>query len=144
MIDKMTLYPASLQPLSPRVWVTGQLTPGQVRALGEAGFGCLVNHRPDDEEPGQPTAADVAEAAREAGLKAVHAPVRGLPDAAAVAATRAALDALPPDGKAVLFCRSGMRSAAAWAMAERLAGGDPEALRGAALAAGYDLGRLPL
>lgn len=144
MIEKTTIHPASLRPLSPQVWVTGQLTPGQVQSLGEAGFGCLVNHRPDDEEPGQPTAAEVADAAREAGLKAVHAPVRGLPDAAAVAATRAALEDLPPDGKAVFFCRSGMRSAAAWAMAERLAGGDPEELRRAALAAGYDLGGVPL
>ncbi len=144
MIEKIGVHPASLRPLSPRVWVTGQLTPGQVPALAEAGFGCLVNHRPDDEEPGQPTAADLARAATEAGLKAVHAPVRGLPDAAAVEATRVALDELAPGGKAVFFCRSGMRSAAAWAMAERSTGGDPEALRRAALAAGYDLSRVPL
>ena len=137
---------AALRPLSPQVWVTGQVTQGQVSELGKAGFSCLVNHRPDDEEPGQPTAEALARTAAEAeaGLRVVHAPVRGLPDAAAVAATRAALDALAPGDKAVFFCRSGMRSAAAWAMAERLAGADPEALRGAALAAGYDLGRLPL
>ncbi|MCS6625519.1 TIGR01244 family sulfur transferase [Roseibacterium beibuensis] len=133
-----------LRALSPQVWVTGQVTPGQVAGLRDAGITCLVNHRPDDEEPGQPTSADIDRAAAEAGMKVVHAPARGLPDAAAVAATRAALDGLGPDGKAVMFCRSGMRSAAAWAMAERLAGGDPEALRGAALAAGYDLGRVPL
>ena len=124
--------------------MTGQVSPGQVSGLREAGITCLVNHRPDDEEPGQPPAAEIARAATEAGLTVVHAPVRGLPDAAAVAATRAALDALPPDGKALLFCRSGMRSAAAWAMAELQAGGDPKALRSAALAAGYDLGRVPL
>lgn len=140
----MTDYPASLRPLFPPVWVTGQVTPGQVSGLREAGFGCLVNHRPDGEESGQPSAAEVAQAAAAAGMKAVHAPIRGLPDAAAVAATRAALDALGPEDKAVFFCRSGMRSAAAWAMAERLVGGDPEDLRRAALAAGYDLGRLPL
>ena len=51
-------------------------------------------------------------------------------------ATRKALDALGPDDKAVFFCRSGMRSAAAWAMAERLAGAEPEGLRAAAAAAG--------
>lgn len=133
-----------LRSVSAQVWVTGQLTPGQVGALREAGITCLVNHRPDDEERGQPSAAEVARAAAEAGLEVFHAPIRGLPDAAAVAATRAALDGLGPDGKAVLFCRSGMRSAAAWAMAERLAGGDPETLRRAALAAGYDLSRVPL
>ncbi|GAA0869402.1 TIGR01244 family sulfur transferase [Brevundimonas basaltis] len=140
----MTDHLPLLRAVSAQVRVTGQLTLGQVSGLREAGITCLVNHRPDDEEPGQPTAAEIAEAGAKAGLTVVHAPVRGLPDAAAVAATRAALDALPPDGKAVLFCRSGMRSAAAWAMAERLAGGDPEALRRAALEAGYDLGRVPL
>lgn len=144
MIDQIPSPPASLQPLSPRVWVTGQVTQGQLRALREAGFSCVVNHRPDDEEPGQPTAAELARAGAEVDLKVVHAPVRGLPDAAAVDATRAALDAMPPEGKAVVFCRSGMRSAAAWAMAERMTGGDPETLRSAALAAGYDLGRVPL
>jgi len=133
-----------LRSLSVQVRVTGQVTPGQVAGLHEAGITCLVNHRPDDEEPGQPSAAEIARAAAGAGLKVIHAPVRGLPDAAAVAATRAALDALGPEDRALLFCRSGMRSAAAWAMAERQAGGDPEALRRAALAAGYDLGRVPL
>lgn len=140
----MSLNPASIRPFSSQVWVSGQVFPEQVAGLREAGFTCLVNHRPDDEEPGQPRAAAIARAAAEVGLVAVHTPVRGLPDAAAVAATRAALDTLGPEDKAVLFCRSGMRSAAAWAMAERAAGGDPETLREAALSAGYDLGRLPL
>lgn len=135
---------ASIRPLSPQVWVSGQVFPEQIAGLREAGFTCLVNHRPDDEEPGQPRAAAIARAAAEVGLTAVHAPVRGLPDAAAVAATRAALDTLTPEDKALFFCRSGMRSTAAWAMAERLAGGDPESVREAALAAGYDLGRVPL
>ena len=140
----MDQKPPLLRFISRQIQVAAQLTPGQVPALRESGITCLVNHRPDDEEPGQPAAADIARAATEAGLKVVHAPVRGLPDAAAVAATRAVLDALGPDDKAVFFCRSGMRSAAAWALAERLAGGDPETLRRAALAAGYDLGRVPL
>ncbi|MBW8304173.1 MAG: hypothetical protein K0M78_09570, partial [Brevundimonas sp.] len=53
----MTHSSPLLRPLSPQVWVTGQLTPGQIAGLREAGFTCLVNHRPDGEEPGQPTAA---------------------------------------------------------------------------------------
>jgi len=143
-MEKVGQMLPDLRPLSPQVRVTGQVTPDQVAGLREAGVSCLVNHRPDDEEPGQPSAADIAQAGAGAGLTVIHAPVRGLPDAAAVAATRAALDALGPDDKAVFFCRSGMRSAAAWAMAERLVGRDPEMLRKAALSAGYDLGRVPL
>ena len=140
----MTVQPAALRPLSRQVWVTGQITPGQISGLRQAGFTCLVNHRPDDEEPDQPSAAEIAHACGEAGLTVVHAPARGLPDPAAVAATRAVLDSLGENGKAVFFCRSGMRSAAAWAMAERQAGADPEQLREAAAGAGYDLGRVPL
>lgn len=140
----MSPPPTDFRPLSRQVWVTGQVTLGQVRDLRELGFTCVVNHRPDGEEPGQPDADEIARAAAGAGLTAVHAPVRGLPDPAAVTATREALDALGEDGKALFFCRSGMRSAAAWAMAERGLGADPDALRRAAAAAGYDLGRLPL
>jgi len=134
---------AALRQLSPQVWVAGGVRPGDVAGLKALGFAWLVNHRPDHEEPGQATAADLARAAAEAGLTMTHAPVRGLPDDAAVAATRATLDAMKADDKALFFCRSGMRSAAAWAMAERLGGADPGSLREAAAAAGYDLGRVP-
>ncbi len=140
----MNTRAAPLRPLSRQVWVTGQLSPDQIQGLREAGFTCVVNHRPDKEEPGQASAAAIAQAALEAGLRPVHAPAHGLPDAAVAAATREVLDSLGDDDKAVFFCRSGMRSAAAWAMAERLAGRDAEALRAAALAAGYDLSRVPL
>lgn len=135
---------AALRQLSPQVWVAGGVRPGDVGELKALGFAWLVNHRPDHEEPGQATAEDLARAAAEAGLTMTHAPVRGLPDDAAVAATRATLDAMNAGDKALFFCRSGMRSAAAWAMAERLAGAEPGSLREAAAAAGYDLGRVPL
>lgn len=133
-----------LRSLSPQIWVAGGVRPRDIEALKALGFAWLVNHRPDDEEPGQATAEDIARTAEAASMRVTHAPVRGLPDVAAVAATRATLDALKPDEKALFFCRSGMRSAAAWAMAERMTGADPEALRAAAAAAGYDLARLPL
>ena len=135
---------AAIHRLSPQIWVTGQVAPGDLVELRAAGFTWLVNHRPDDEEPGQPPASEIERAGSEAGMKVVHAPARGLPDTAVVQATREVLDALQGHDKAVFFCRSGMRSAAAWAMAERLAGKEPGALRDAAAAAGYDLSRVPL
>ena len=130
--------------VTPQVLVSGQLNVEDVRSFAGAGFSHVVNHRPDEEEPGQPAASALAQAALEAGLVMVHAPVRGLPDADAVDATRQVLDALGDHGKAVFFCRSGMRSTAAWAMAERLRGAGADDLRAAAAAAGYDLGRVPL
>jgi uncharacterized protein (TIGR01244 family) len=130
--------------LTPQVFVSGQLSIEDIASFAGLNFSHVVNHRPDNEEPGQPSAAALAQAARAAGLVMVSAPVQGLPQPAAVESTRQVLDALGPHGKAVFFCRSGMRSAAAWAMAERLNGADADELRAIAAAAGYDLSRLPL
>lgn len=104
-------------------------------------MGRIVNNRPDHEEPGQPTAAEMAAAAVAAGLDYIWIPISGMPSPAQAAAVADAL----VDGKpTVLFCRSGMRSSAAWAMAECARGADAETVRAAAAAAGYDLSRLPL
>lgn len=130
--------------LTPQVLISGQLTLEDIPLFSRLNFSHVVNHRPDDEEPGQPGGAALAQAARAAGLIMVNAPVRGLPQPEAVEATRQVLDALGPDGKAVFFCRSGLRSTLAWAMAERLNGVDADALRATAAAAGYDLSRAPL
>lgn len=134
-----------LRALSGRVSVCGQLDPADMRALAEAGVFTVINNRPDDEDPGQPSSDVIGAAARAAGLDYLHAPIWGLPDepTIAVVAERLAADAAR-DGRTVLFCRSGMRSAAVWAMAERSRGADPADLRTAAAGAGYDLGRVPL
>jgi uncharacterized protein (TIGR01244 family) len=130
-----------LRALSETVWASPQLSPAALTALAEAGVGRIVNNRPDDEEPGQPTASEMETAAVAAGLDYVWIPISGMPTPAQAAAVADAL----ADGKpTVLFCRSGMRSSAAWAMAERAAGGDADTIRAAAAAAGYDLSRLPL
>lgn len=131
----------TLRPLSPTVSVSAQLSPDVMPALAASGVGRVISNRPDGEEPGQPPAAAIEAAARDAGLAFIWIPVSGLPGPDQVAAVAEALaDGVPT----VMFCRSGMRSAAAWAMAERLQGADAEDLREAAAAAGYDLGRVPL
>ena len=134
----------TLHQIADGVWVAPQVSVMDMTELAAAGFCLLVNHRPDDEEGGQPSAADITNAAEAAGLRALHAPVHGLPDPAVVAVTREALKGMEPGDKVLMFCRSGMRSACAWAMAERQNGADPDALRAAALKAGYDLSRVPL
>lgn len=134
----------ALHRISDQVWLAGQISVEEIGELAKAEFTVVVNHRPDGEEPAQPPAAEIAKRAEAAGLRAVHAPVRGLPDARSVALTLAALESMGPDDKAVMFCRSGMRSAAAWAMAERSRGAKAQDLRDAAAAAGYNLDRVPL
>jgi uncharacterized protein (TIGR01244 family) len=134
----------TLRNITQQVALSGQITPDDILLLVEQGYVTLVCHRPDGEEAGQPLAAALAEVAKHAGMAFAHAPIVGMPHAEAVAITRVALEDLPPGGKALLFCRSGLRSAAAWAMAERQRGAEAESLRAAAAAAGYDLSRLPL
>lgn len=130
--------------LEETVFTAPQIQVEDIPGLARDGVKVIVSHRPDDEEPGQPSAAALAAAARDAGLTFIHAPVRGMPDEAAIAATAQALEGAGPAGAALLFCRSGMRSTAAWAMARARQGAEPEALRAAAANAGYDLSRVPL
>lgn len=127
--------------LSPAVWVSAQLPPEAMSALAEAGVRRVINNRPDHEEPGQPTSAEMEAAAGAAGLEYLWLPIVGMPrEEQALAVAGALADEAPT----VLFCRSGTRSTAAWAMGECARGADANAVRAAAAAAGYDLSRLPL
>jgi uncharacterized protein (TIGR01244 family) len=126
------------------VTTAGQLSPAEFSHLKKLGYSVVVNHRPDHEEPGQPTSQELSEAALVSGLAYVWIPVSGMPDRAAVEATAAVLENASEATPVLMFCRSGMRSTAAWAMAERARGVDADELKAAAAAAGYDLSRLPL
>ena len=88
--------------------VAGQISPDDMSKLAEAGFKSILCARPDHEEPGQPTFAEIAARAEALGLEARHIPVSGPPSADAVHAMVDALDELP---KPMLgYCRSGNRS----------------------------------
>ena len=136
---------AQLNPLSASVSVGPQLQPSDMAALAAQGYASVINNRPDDEEAGQPSSSEIEAAATAAGLAYLHAPIRGMPEDQAVArvAERLKADA-DANTRTAMFCRSGMRSSAAWAMAQRLDGADADDLRAAAASAGYDLSRLPL
>ena len=126
--------------LSPTLSVAPQVDPAELRALAEAGYRSIIGNRPDGEEPGQPAWSELANAAAAAGLQARHLPViTGAIGEAEVAQFSAALDELP---KPVLaFCRTGMRSAMLWALAQsgKLSPGEIVSTAGEA---GYDLSAL--
>ena len=90
--------------------VTGQITKDQLAQIAAQGFRAIICNRPDGEEPGQPSFAQIEEAARAAGLAARYLPVTGadLTDDKA-AAFAGLLKTLP--GPVLAYCRSGMRSA---------------------------------
>lgn len=105
------------KPLSDTVLVAGrQLRPDDMDAVVAAGVALVVNNRPDGEEPGQPTSAEIEAAARAAGLDYRHIPVSGGIGPDQVAAMAVAME----EGKLLAFCRSGQRSTLLWALAARL------------------------
>ena len=132
---------AFIRPLVPGVLVAGQIHADDMAAAVAQGVRRIVNNRPDHEEPGQPTSAEIEAAAHAVGLDYTYAPARGLPDAAVVDAVA---EALADGAPVLLFCKSGMRSAAAWALATSRSGGSREDIVTAAAGAGYDLSGLPL
>ena len=115
-----------------------QIFPADLRAIAAAGVRLVVNNRPDGEEAGQPTSAEIEAAALAAGLGYRHIPVAGGFPPAQVEAMAEALD----QGPALLFCRSGTRSTCLWALARASRGAEAEALVASAAGAGYDLAAL--
>lgn len=107
------------------------------RAASE-GFVLVINNRPDDEEPGQPSSAQIEAAARAAGLGYVHVPVRGGPTPDQVEAVRRAVESA--EGPVLAFCRSGTRSIVTWSLGQAASGAaDRDTLVRQGAAAGYDL-----
>lgn len=128
------------RPLDDTLSTSPQIAPDEVAIVAAAGFRAIISNRPDGEEPGQPTAAEMKAAAEAHGLAFRHIPVTGAgigPDD--VAAMADALDTLP--GPVFGFCRSGTRTAMLWALA-RAPTSNPDTLIAAARDAGYDLSGL--
>jgi uncharacterized protein (TIGR01244 family) len=101
------------------------------------GVTLIVNNRPDGEEPEQASAADLETAARSAGLDYAHIPVALEFSGDKVVALGEALG--HAQGRILLCCRSGTRSAYLWALARARGGAEPGALVQAAARAGYNI-----
>ncbi|WAX94057.1 TIGR01244 family sulfur transferase [Aminobacter sp. NyZ550] len=88
--------------------VSGQITPDEVAAIKAAGFKSVICNRPDNEQPGQPSADSVKAAVEAAGLAFRYIPViSGAMTGDNVADMADALDEM--DGPVFAYCRSGTR-----------------------------------
>jgi uncharacterized protein (TIGR01244 family) len=128
-----------IRQLDDRTLVSGQILPHEVAGLAEQGITMLVNNRPDFEEPGQPLAAEIEEAAAQAGINYRFVPIiRGIgpADVEAMQQARGAAG----EGKVLAFCRSGTRSALAVALAKRDEGASREEIERCLSEAGVDSG----
>ena len=126
-----------LRRIDERILVAGQIRPDDMEALKAGGIGMIVNNRPDDEEAGQPSSAEMEAAARAAGIAYRHIPIASGFSASQIEAMRDALD--NADGQVLAFCRSGTRSTFLWALVRARDGDTAEELMRKAAAAGYDL-----
>ena len=63
--------------LDEHLLVSPQITPDDVDAAADAGVTTIINNRPDGEEAGQPTSADIAARAVARGIDYHHIPVSG-------------------------------------------------------------------
>jgi uncharacterized protein (TIGR01244 family) len=124
--------------VTPDFAVAGQITLDDIpRAVAE-GFKVLVCNRPEGEDPGQPTEAEIKAAAAAAGLRYVGLPYTGQTPPGIVGETAALLD--ETKGPVLAYCRTGKRSITAWALAEALSGTRrPDEIIALAGKAGYDL-----
>jgi uncharacterized protein (TIGR01244 family) len=125
--------------LDERTLVNGQIRPADVPALKEMGVTLIVNNRPDGEDAGQPCSAEIEAAAKAAGIEYRHVPIARGMGPSDVEAMREAMHAVG-EGKLFAFCRSGNRSALAWAVARSEDGVSREDLNRMAKEAGFDLG----
>lgn len=117
--------------------VSPQVAPGDLTALATAGFGAVICNRPDGEGSDQPLFAEIAAAAKAAGLEARYLPVEtGKVGDETVTAFRELLDELPKP--LLAFCRSGTRSITLWSLAQAESRPLHEILS-SSKAAGYDM-----
>jgi uncharacterized protein (TIGR01244 family) len=128
-----------IRQLDDKVMVGGQVAPHEVAGLAEQGVTMLVNNRPDGEEPGQPLAAEIEDAAAAAGIAYRFVPIiRGIGPADIEEMQKALREAQA--GKLLAFCRSGTRSALAIALARREEGASAEEVVEQLNQAGFDHG----
>ena len=110
----------TIRQLDEWTYIGGQILPDQVAGLAQMGVTLIVNNRPDGEEPGQPLGVEIEEAANAAGIEYRSIPIiRGIGPADAEAMNEAIASAR---GKTLAYCRSGTRSALAWALGQSAQG----------------------
>jgi uncharacterized protein (TIGR01244 family) len=123
--------------------ITAQPAVDDVGNLAGEGYRTVIGNRPDNEQQGQPGAAQIGAAAREQGLEYAHIPVTiGSISREQVDAFRRTFADSPQP--VVAHCGSGKRSFLLWAAGEVIHGGRPvDELLERASALGIDASELP-
>lgn len=105
--------------LNSQLSVRPQVFPHEIPEIAAAGFKGIINNRPDNEAPEQPTSAQIEAEARRHGLAYWHIPI--VPGQAMEADARAFAEALrQADGPVLAFCRTGNRSTGLFKMSRQV------------------------
>ena len=116
--------------------VAGQISADMVAEIAAAGYQVLLNNRPDGEENGQPSSAEIAVAAEAEGLEYHHIPVTAMNFPGDHLGEMA--DLFDDEQRPVFaFCRTGTRCTNLWVLSRE----DSEREQAAQLARsiGFDL-----
>lgn len=118
--------------------VSGQIEPQDVATAAAQGVTLIINNRPDGEALGQPKSAEIAKAAKAAGVRYVEIFVDGS------GISEKHLDAYDAalseqTGTTLAFCRTGTRSTLLRSYAAARAGEPIEKIIAEAAVAGYDI-----
>ncbi|GHF17393.1 hypothetical protein GCM10017044_09710 [Kordiimonas sediminis] len=106
-----------IKKISPNLSVSPQISATDISVLKAAGFQSIINNRPDNEEDGQPSSADLKSVAAEAGMDYVHQPITpGQISDGDVADFAANMKGMK--GPVLAFCRTGTRAINLWALSE--------------------------
>lgn len=130
--------------LTDQLSVVGQIVLDDLAAFAKNGFATVINHRPDNEEPGQLDHVTAEAEAKRQGLAYIYQPI------VSSAITRKDVhdfqNMLLREGKPIVaHCRSGTRCYLIYALTRVLNEGEsPLALVAEAAAKGYDIRALPM
>ncbi|WP_339670313.1 TIGR01244 family sulfur transferase [Dasania marina] len=89
-----------------------QIQASDVAAIAAKGYSLIINNRPDNEEQGQPSSAELAKAAADAGIHYAHIPIQRSLPASSIAEMATQLQ--QAEGPSFAFCRTGTRSTNLW------------------------------
>jgi uncharacterized protein (TIGR01244 family) len=107
----------NIKTIDDRFAITGQIRPSDIEDIKTKGYVGIVCARPDNEEAGQPSYAEVAAAAEKAGVKTAHIPVSGPLSEGQIIRFAQAMDEM--DGPVLGYCRSGARAGSLYATLSR-------------------------
>ena len=107
--------------LSDRYSVATQIEPADIEFFAEQGFTIVICNRPDDEDPGQPTAESIRAACEERDIAFHMIPMSGR-WVSEDTVERFVEVMQQADGPVLGYCRSGTRSAILWQMASQKIG----------------------